>query len=452
MTMWQRSKQFAKAIPRSVLLVLLVALVARASVAATRPLDTITDDGHYYIEMATRVTEGGQRFMTRAYAPGLREYKEDSSAGPLYIAFLIPFYSVLGVDSALVGVRIAQVLLSIATVAGVYATARLLFGHRAALIGAGALALDPRFALETPDPTTETLYMALLVAGFWWYTRAVQRDDLDPFLGAGTLFGLAALVRPIPLLLPLALAVHALLSGGNQRGRLLKGMGLVALALWLTVTPWIVRNAIVSGGQFIPVSNTGASTFFMGSLDDGTYQGKDDFYERRDEEIGETQSGISETISDEYVEAGLDNILEHPFVYLANRLKVTFDALAQPHGTLWFEGPGIKQTIDRWLRGSASVSEVVSTTGFWPKLAIYFFHMWAVVLGLVGLAVSWRRWRDVLPIALTIAYLTAVYAVLIIGPRYLFPTMPFYWILAGHGTLVVWQRLGHSGSHKQSAA
>jgi 4-amino-4-deoxy-L-arabinose transferase-like glycosyltransferase len=438
-------------IDRRLVVILLVALAVRVAASVVRPLDDISDDGGFYINVVTQSLDSGLPFLAFQTEEGaIRHY---TSIGPLYPAFQLQLFATLPRAGALAGLRAAQVLLDLLTVWLVYHIGRRLFGRGAGLVAMAAMALDVRFALQASDPSTETLYIALSIAGFYLYLRAVQSGRIRGFAGSGAVFGLATLTRPVPLLLPVAMALHALLAGKAERPRLLKGVGLMALALWALVTPWIVRNAVVTGGQFIPVSNVGASTFWLGSRDDGRYHGHEEFYEARAEDIArpDEEAETGKNLSPEYMRAGLANVLGKPLQYLGNRARNTLEAYLQPYGTVFFAGPSSRVATWRWLRGEASLGEGLATQGFWPKLAIYVFHFGALGLGLAGLALAWRRWRETLPLALMLVYGTGVYALLLVIPRYLFPLMPFYWVAAGFALMWLWERLAQRKAGPRSA-
>lgn len=409
-----------------------------------RPLEQMSDDARFYLHSAQQTVEGAP--LLAEYNPYADKYAYNTAVGPLYPAFIVLFLSSLPETVALVGVRVVQVLLDTVSVWLVYHIARRLFNRQAGIVAMAAMALDVRFALQAPDPTTETLYIALSVAGFYLYIAALESRRLRGFISSGVVFGLATLTRPVPILFPAALAIHAVLAG-EQRRRLLKGVAFLAVTQWIVVMPWVVRNAIVTGGEFIPVVNTAASNFWLGSTGDGTYHGHEQFFEAREQEVDmptqephhlRDQAEMSETFSSAYVEAGLDNVMTHPVGYIAQRARNTLTAFLQPFGTAWFPGESIKVLVVEWLRGEATLDSVVRTDGFFFKLLIYLFHFTSVGMGLLGLCLSWRRWREVLPLALMLAYGTAVYAVLIILPRYLFPLMPFFWVAAGYGLVYLW--------------
>jgi 4-amino-4-deoxy-L-arabinose transferase-like glycosyltransferase len=260
----------------------MVALMLSTTISITRPLDENSDDAGFYLRSA-RLTSNGAPLLSH-YNIYTHQYIYNTSVGPLYPAFLAVIMSALRDGAIIPGLRAAQVLLNVLSVWLVYQIGKTLFGRRAGLVAMAAMALDIRFALQAPDPTTETLYTALELAGLALYLKAAGSGRLRGFFASGAIFGLATLTRPVPILLPFALVWHALL-GGEERKFLLKGVGVLAMALWAVIIPWTIRNAIVTGGELIPVSNTAASNFWMGSTNDGRYHGHEPFYDERAEEV-----------------------------------------------------------------------------------------------------------------------------------------------------------------------
>jgi len=98
-----------------------------------------------------------------------------------------------------------------------------------------------------------TLLLALVVSAEWVKTPRRGRA-----LGAGILWGIAALTRPTALPLPVLVVLWSwwplgLIVGGRER---LRQLAMLVLGLVLVVGPWTVRNA-VEFRAFIPVTTGG---------------------------------------------------------------------------------------------------------------------------------------------------------------------------------------------------
>lgn len=130
-----------------------------------------------------------------------------------------------------------------------------LYGSPVGRIAGWLVAVDPLLVFFSAHLLTETtfsstLLLAMLATVLWIKTPRAGRA-----LGAGLLWGLAALTRPTALLLPGLLALWAwaplgLLVTPRERARQL---GLLALGLALVVAPWTLRNAAALGA-FVPVT------------------------------------------------------------------------------------------------------------------------------------------------------------------------------------------------------
>jgi hypothetical protein len=130
-----------------------------------------------------------------------------------------------------VALRASTVILSALGCWTVYLTLREL-GCRAStsLLGALALAFDPVYFALSFSFMTDVPFVSVSTMALYWYVRAVRRDD-PKAVWAGCAFALAAfLIRPIGVLLPLAI-VPALLASGDWRSALRRDGAPLAIAL-----------------------------------------------------------------------------------------------------------------------------------------------------------------------------------------------------------------------------
>lgn len=133
-----------------------------------------------------------------------------------------------------------------------------LFGSHVGRTAGWLAAVHPLLVFFSGYLLTESLFclallLALVVSAEWVKTPRRARA-----LGAGLLWGLAALARPTALPLPVLVALWSwwplgLIVGGRERVRQL---GLLALGVALVVGPWTARNAL-EFHAFIPVTTGG---------------------------------------------------------------------------------------------------------------------------------------------------------------------------------------------------
>jgi hypothetical protein len=179
-----------------------------------------------------------------------------------------------------------------------------------------------------------------------------------------------------------------------------------------------------------------------------------------EEDIGYSPEN-PDTASGEYVSAGLRHVLQAPGAWLGRVLTDTARAYLQPYGTILLIAPGtpsVRESLVDLFSGEVSAGAFVRTPGLWRRLAMYGWHIWDVLGGLAGFALSVfaGRWRRDFALAAWIVYNTGVTAALLIEPRYLFPAMFAFSVLAAYASVRLWDglraRLGRPVGAAQSNA
>ncbi len=220
------SRTVAKGYVCALLLLALAVQLAFVLALADAPLSA---DETEYVTAAKRLAGG-----LGLTAPGGQLYVHRHPPG--YAAFAAAIFYVGG---GVLGVRLAQAVVTVLTLALAYATARGEYGPRAATAALLAGALYLPAAYYSTKVLTEALFTFALVLGIYLLargTRGAQRYRWFAF--AGITFGAAALVRSVALPVALALAVYlALGRDGAKRARLAGAATfacglLVVLALW----------------------------------------------------------------------------------------------------------------------------------------------------------------------------------------------------------------------------
>lgn len=410
---------------RGLLAVLLLALALRLAFGLSQDHLSVYEkrggDSWVYLDM-------GYNLMTGF------DYSEVAlPTAPVYLIFNGSLQILLPPAAAVITIRIIQAVLGALTCWLLYRLALLTSGSpRAGLIAAGVVAVAPVFVIEAAQITTETLYIFLLTAGLTLHVSlsASARPAWLGWAGVGLVFGLATLTRAVALLFPLGLALHLLLHYGRRRG--VKPAALLLSVYVLVVSTWTVHN-LVHWNRFVIAADGFAAFLYVGATN---WQGP----EQVDQNLIQ-DANLNGAIPDDraereavYQAAAANIILNNPLGYAQRRITQLIEAYAQPHGTLYYSGPSLKDLAADWLRADRSPAGLIALTraeGFWPKLALYGLHYTALGLGVVGLWLTRRRWRLMLPLAGFILYTTLVHLVLDAIPRYIFPTEGFWWVFAG---------------------
>src|SRR5260370_27898073 len=186
--------------PRSVLWIVGLALVIRLIAVAVLPANHAqADDSYYYLVW-------GENLAAIALTP-----QQYISFAPLYALVAGSANYVLGLDNAILVLRVLGAILGALTCGFVWRIAQRLTGDiRIATVAALGLALNPIAILDNNMVTTETLFLFLLTWAFSIYVvrQPVRPAYPRPHIAPGGLFGLATLTRAQPILFPLGLAIH----------------------------------------------------------------------------------------------------------------------------------------------------------------------------------------------------------------------------------------------------
>jgi len=335
----------------------------------------------------------------------------------------------------------------------------------AGLIAALALALSPALIIEAAQVKTESLFIFFVTGGMWAFVEAVVRrrtrcgpqlptpsptqdgggavearhalplPDHSPssrakgevfwWLLAGALLGLATLTRAVFLAFPLALVVFTLVALGWRAGW--KRALLLLVTYLAVVLSWTAYNLVRY--QRLVIAGEGFASFvYLGATG---WDGPEQVDQRLTEALGQPEDGSRD--QGDFLDAAGSSIRADLPGYLARRLGELGEAVLQPHNVSIFGGESLRALVAEWWAGERSLNGLAALAQadtFWPKLLLYVVHYAGLLLGVVGIFLTWRSWRAGLPMLGYIGYTLLVHLFLLALPRYLFPVMPFVWVFA----------------------
>lgn len=208
-------------------------------------VDPKLPDQREYLELATNLLAGrGLVFHDPRFDADVRAYR-----APGYPFFL----AALGASPQ--AARAAQACLDASTALAAYLLARRWLSPGPALVAAAAVAVNPFLVYFSGLILSETLFICMLAWGMDLLVRPRHA------LWGVVLLGLAVLVRPSAMLLPvvLAAAMPATLPLRRRAAWAMTGALVVAAVLF----PWAARNRLVLGGWVWTTTN-GGITFLDG--------------------------------------------------------------------------------------------------------------------------------------------------------------------------------------------
>jgi 4-amino-4-deoxy-L-arabinose transferase-like glycosyltransferase len=407
-------------------------------------------DSILYERIALNILDGNGYSIASA-AP----YNPNSTIVPGYPIFIAGVYALFG-RSPYIVVAI-QVILSLGIVLCMFCWAIRKFSLQTSLMVGTFLLLDLCFAFYSTQIMSDVLFLAFFLPALWLVLRVFNaQTPARSGAGAGILFGLATLVRPIGLYFPLLLAFLFLptVSKRNWGSRLL-GYGLFLITHLIFVSPWFLRNKVVFGHFFfstihsVNLSHQHAAPIKAALEDKGVDEAERDLEREAYEKYGEPKNE-----AESFIYPGRESlryILRHPVpyagLYLAGFLKALlpvgfgefllfhkghsgeFHNLTPVIHTAFLEG--------RW--GDALrvlYKERIAPTGgvFFIYAAGFLIHLFLIGLALRGFLI--KGFRKTLNF---LAFLVGFYFLGVAGPvgqpRHFLPLLPLAALLAARALI-----------------
>ncbi len=209
-----------------------------------------SDYATFYAPMAQHIAEGkGPVFNGRLparYPPGF----------PAYLVPLFYLSDRVGIAASSM-ITAANVVFTALGCVFLFWIAALLFTRRIGLIAAAIWAAYPFNLWLLKQPNSEVPFIAVFYLALWNFLRGLKDSTSGRFIAAGMLLGIATLIRPVAVLVPIVL-IPILLWGRQERmsKRLLQA-GLLAGAFVLPLLPW--EAAVYSYDHELIFLSTGAS-------------------------------------------------------------------------------------------------------------------------------------------------------------------------------------------------
>jgi 4-amino-4-deoxy-L-arabinose transferase-like glycosyltransferase len=378
--------------------ILLIAFALRFLFSIPVGLNLANDAGDYY-QLGVGLASGEgyvepDNGVPSAYRP------------PLYPGFLAGL--LLLFNFSILPVQIIQALLGALLVWVIYLITRRLFTTGAAIAAAAVVCFYPDLIIYSGLLFSETLYNFLFYAGVFllaiMWTAWTPRTHL--VLPAGVAIGLAALARTEALGIAALMFLVSLLRRKHVRDMFL--LGVVAA---VTVSPWIVRNAVVMDKPVL-TTNSGVN-FWIGNHEgaSGSYDYPDEGNPLRDPELTELQRmelGFSE---------GFEFMAGNPGDYIRLLGKKLFK-FVRPIGDLVFVQAGLPAS--KVLFGLSALA----------------FEL-LLILSIIGMAAVKDPRRGKIVILMVVVLYALTNIIIMTMPRLRLPLVPALAVFAGAGITAI---------------
>ena len=386
---------------------------------------------------------------------------------PLYAYLLGLFMKLFG--TAVTPILIAQSMAGAATVYLTYIAGRRYFDHARGLLAALLMALYGPFIFYEGQVMKTFLspFLTVLLAIALHRARARAADGAETaargpggiagaFFAAGLVFGLLTLDRDnFILLAPIlaALAVHV--GGGWRRPGGLRSAAAFTCGAVLAIAPATLHNWTVSK-ELVLLTTGGGEVFFIGNNADanGLYVPPPfvrpdpkyehaDFIERASEIAGRRLTPMQSSWF--WFRQGVEFITGEPLAWL-RLLWLKF-----AHFWNWYELPdNLDYVVLQWfspllaalnlsLPPPAVPTLAVPAAGTWMQIRLHLYSTFGVVapLGILGVILTRRRFRDLLPLHVLLFGYAASVLLFFNFSRFRVPVVPILALFAAEGMLAI---------------
>jgi hypothetical protein len=224
-------------------------------------------DALLHVTLAERIMAGqGDTLPTTGASEAIGSSQPAFEKAPGYPFLLAALFRITGVGfwffplQCLIGGLLSVLVVLVATEA---------FGDPFVAWFAGiAAAVHPVLVNAASQLYNENIYFCLFFLCVWLYLRWYRNPSPYLALICGICAGLTALMREAVVAPFAALVALAFLWTWRKRGMAaLKPALLMAAGLIIVVAPWTIRNYVVSGGQFVPISTISWTLLGAGNND-----------------------------------------------------------------------------------------------------------------------------------------------------------------------------------------
>jgi 4-amino-4-deoxy-L-arabinose transferase-like glycosyltransferase len=236
------------------MIILLISLSLRLAVLAVINVSLMDETTFRRQLIATNVVEGRGYTFCSSYFPFCGPNNDQTaSVGPAPVLFYAALIIVFGNLATKLAIAL-QILLGLTTIVLLYKIIIELFGsQRVALLGALMWGAYVPMIRSELDLAAEPIFTWFLALGVLAVLHGFSSAHLRFWILAGACFGLAALSREAFVYFPPVLGFLVILVPFVRlRQRLIK-VCIFLVAFSLTLSPWIIRNALVFNG-FVPGS------------------------------------------------------------------------------------------------------------------------------------------------------------------------------------------------------
>lgn len=341
---------------------------------------------------------------------------------PFYIYLIAFFYKYFDYPYRLI---IAfQFILNALTCVLVNKIGEKIFSPTVGFFAALTLACYPFFIINSYRLMPESLFSFLLAIFIFFLVRRYQKMTWKHIIGLGILLGIAALTKASIQFFPIFLGGILLLFGKNQGAirQRLKNMILLIGATFLIISPWTIRNYLITK-EFILLDTSGGYTFWIGNRIATDGYDDDPLPQEKFEEV---KREIAHILSLPYKEGF--NLSNTAWGSGANSFKLYREGIKNmihnpgQTGLLW-----IKKLYRFWFQYIGGGSNY--------QILIFALQGMLLVFSGIGIYFCIKNKIIILPLLSIIFYFLIIHMASTANARYSIPVIPYVIILGSYGMI-----------------
>lgn len=339
---------------------------------------------------------------------------------PGYPFFLSAIYKIFGINY--IALRVVQAILSALVILFVYYIAHEIFNSKIAILSAIISCVYPGFIGYPGLVVSQNLVAFLITLSIFLIIKCHPNTNLTPSIFLGLITGYSSLVRSeLFLFWPILFSIIVFINRANKK--IIKFLMLTFAIMCLTVSLWTIRNYKVTG-KFIPISLHYGDTLWISTWKEEWLEWK---YEEPLISMLKDRPLRSLELDNAYLKAAINNIKEHPFIYLKMCTKRLYRFWLTGHSNIFYF---MQDSSLNYLKKKDYFI-------FFIKMIMLFFNISVILLGFWGIRAAYvklRQKREFLHyILLPILFFVILHSFLFATPRYSIPIMPFVIIFASYG-------------------
>jgi 4-amino-4-deoxy-L-arabinose transferase-like glycosyltransferase len=358
---------------------------------------------------------------------GYRFYPETAKTlmrEPGYPIFLAGIFLIFG--NGFTGVKLTNMFLALVTVWPMRRIARRVSRSQVLILGTPLLFLfHPATVIAESRGGVEILFALLLTLFALTLYRAIERNRRWDYVVSGAMLGLTVLVKSTPILFPIFLLAYLLVFEHRKGPKLAIcwNIALMVIAMFVVLSPWIVRNYLLTR-KFVPTASVLGVSAHAGQYIH-THLSGDSSWAQVDREAARERRKLAQELG--YPFKDVTGAYYQYFYSSDDEVKFSNDLLKgviseyQRSPIVFIRDVG-SNLFNIWFRGKTWASTRINMIVQLPYLVL-------AIIGTV-LSVRDRQFKIIAPLVCIIIYYVAAYVPILAQARYSVPLIPFLSVLA----------------------